>query len=120
MVKLNLEYKEKLFIKYLAALQVESYNRIISQREHLNSKLIDQGMNISNEDIILQCVELHAVYDQIQIDPDILFDSKPDILINVKELILNFDDDFRPDYGETPAKLCYKIELAIYIHDHIN
>jgi hypothetical protein len=120
MVELTLSLQEKQIIKSIARLQLDSYNRLLNGDTSIDITLEVSRIGIELPDLTDAYLQCRQEWQDIYNNPETAFTTSPDNLELLQDIMLNFEQDFRKEYGDGVGKLFHKFKLYEFISEHIN
>lgn len=118
MVIVPLSEQEKDIIKQLADYQIASYIRLYGNPD-LDIELQENGYIVDRDEINLQLASITESYENIKLNQELVFQLDKLELSSIKNVLLNYAEEFEKD-GFMPPSLYYKLDIAIFLHEHIN
>ncbi len=118
MVIVPLSDQEKEIIQQVADYQIASYIRLYSNPA-LDKELEDKGFAVNKSELQLELASITETYENIKLNEQLLFKLELAELCSVKDVLLNYADEFEED-GFLPPSLYYKLDIVMFLHDHIN
>ena len=119
MIKLNLSEEEKLLMKRVCELQLDSFSRILNgqQESEIKEKLIEN--HVTEDELNNMITGVVRQYHDIKQAPGSLFHAHSDLLGNFREA-LDFNTDSLADFSVLIPSMLKRLDLAIYIFNNRN